>query len=88
VTSFTATDPEPEDQLAVIQNAPTFVFSDIDAGETVTVTAFVSIPGTATEDEYTLDATVEDVSADNHLGVVTSTIRVTGDVNAVHGPLS
>jgi hypothetical protein len=76
VTDLEANDPNPADFAAVIPNPPTYVFSDVDPGETVTVTATVDVPDGAAVGDYTLNATVENVSSGTQIGTPSSTISV------------
>jgi M6 family metalloprotease-like protein len=75
IENITGTDPNPADQFAVITEGSEVAFSDIGAGETVTVTAIVTPPSNATSRTYTL-------AADLHrnrstVGTATASITVT-----------
>lgn len=59
VTDLSGTDPNPQDQFAVISSETQVTFSDIDGNETVTVTANVSVPSDASAGNATLEAVLE-----------------------------
>jgi PGF-CTERM protein len=75
VTDVTGEDPNPQDQFAVIESGNQVTFSDVDAGETVTVTATVDVPGDASTGDYTLGGDLNDGDG-NDLQTVDSTITV------------
>lgn len=76
VSDVSGTDPNPQDQFAVIDSGTSQTFSDIDAGETVTVTASVSVPTDAAPGDQRFVASLEDSNGDR-IGTAATDISVT-----------
>jgi uncharacterized membrane protein len=80
VSDISGTDPNPVDNFAVIDNGNSQIFSDINPGETVTVTADVSVPTDAAPGDQGFVAALEDGNG-NQIGQATTDISVTSPLS-------
>ena len=74
LSDLSGTDPNPQDQFAVVESESQVAFSDVDPDETVTVTATVAVPANASEGNYTLTTTLSNDSST--VRTVTTTVSV------------
>lgn len=80
VSDVNGNDPNPQDMFAVIDSGTSQTFSDIDAGETVTVTASVSVPAGVDPGDRSLVASLEDSNGER-IGSAAADIAVTSPLS-------
>lgn len=74
LSELSGTDPNPQDQFAVVESESQVAFSDVDPDETVTATATVAVPANASDGNYSLTATLSNDSG--AVRTVTTTVSV------------